>query len=142
MGRSKDPRPLTSKDYQKKVCSDLSLVLTGLDYPRPIDQNMLTGPSSKDFLDITEFLVRQLDPTFVMPRVKFEEYLPRLAKYIGYPYPFQKNWLIPVGAPNTWPHIIGFLQFLMDFANLAKAYQAGFSSEISRKIGIAGQRRY
>ena len=123
MGRTKDPRVLTSKDYQKKVYSDLSVILIGLDYPRPIDQSLLTNPSTKDFLDITEFLVRQLDPTFVLPRVKYEEYLPRLAKYIGYPYAFQKNWLTPVGAPNTWPHLIGFLQFLVDMASLAKAYQ-------------------
>eukprot|EP01022_Parablepharisma_sp_SALTPOND_P011841 TRINITY_DN1508_c0_g1_i1.p2 TRINITY_DN1508_c0_g1~~TRINITY_DN1508_c0_g1_i1.p2 ORF type:complete len:601 (+),score=122.16 TRINITY_DN1508_c0_g1_i1:2909-4711(+) len=123
MGRSKDPRILTSKDYQKKVFSDLSLILVGLDYPHPIDQDLLNRPNSKDYLNVTEFLVRQLDPTFILPRTKSEEYLPRLAKYIGYPYPFQKNWLIPVGAPNTWPHLIGFLQFLVDLVNLAKAYQ-------------------
>jgi len=134
-------RPLTTKDYQKKVYSDLSLLLVGLDYPRPIDQTLLTNPTTKDFLDITEFLVRQLDPSFVLPRVKQEEYLPRLAKYLGYPYPLQKNWLNPVGAPNTWPHLIGFLQFLVDLANLAKAYQV-FFKKVYKILGIFNQRRF
>lgn len=123
MGRIKDPRPLTSKEYQKRVGNDLSLTLINLEYPRPVDQNLVANPNGKDYLDVTEFLVRQLDPTFILPRSRYEEYIPRLARYLGYPYPFQKNWLTPIGAPNSWPHLIGFLQFLIELSNLANAYQ-------------------
>lgn len=124
MGRTKDPRMLTSKEYQKKVFSELSTVLLGLDYPHAISQGWITNPSLKDFLDITEFLTRQIfDTNFVLPRQKYEEYVPKLAKYIGYPYAFQKNWLNPVGAPNTWPHLIGFLDFLIQMAHVSRIYK-------------------
>ena len=123
MGRIKDPRPLSSKEYQKRVATDLSMLLVRLEYSRPVDQNLMINPNGKDFLDITEFLIRQLDPTFILPRTKYEEYIPRLAKYLGYPYNFQKNWLTPIGAPNSWPNLVGFLQFLVDLNKLAKSYQ-------------------
>jgi SMC interacting uncharacterized protein involved in chromosome segregation len=123
MSRVKDPRNLTSREYQTKVIGEMCALLMGLEYPHIISKEWLDNPNTKEFLDFVEFLLRQLDPNFIMPRAKHDEYLVKLAKYIGYPYAFQKNWVNPVGAPNTKGHLIGFLDFLVQMVNASRQYQ-------------------
>ncbi len=130
MARFKDTRPLTSKDFQRKVASELSMTLVGTDFKEPIDKIFATGPSQSEFNMATEYLIRQIDPNFIMPstaNTKPEEYYPKLAKYLGYPYQLKRDWFKPVGVPTSWPYVLGFLQFLLEMVNAARAFDVRFS---------------
>ncbi|GCC33400.1 hypothetical protein chiPu_0011869 [Chiloscyllium punctatum] len=76
------------------------------------------GRSSKEFLKIFAFLYNLIDQSYQMPDSKFEEEVPRIFKSLGYPFPLSKSSMYTVGAPHTWPLILGALVWLMDNVKL------------------------
>lgn len=91
------------------------------------------GVSSRDFNDITTFLMRRIDPTFNTssansattrsdePPMKFEEEVSMVYKTLGYPLPISKTGIVAVGAPNTWPSLILAIDWLIDLLAVAES---------------------
>ncbi|XP_031429237.1 kinetochore protein NDC80 homolog [Clupea harengus] len=114
----KDPRPLHDKAYIQQCIKQLCEFLSDNAFPGSITVKSLQSPSTKEFLKIFEFLMSLLDPTFQLPSVKVEEEVPRILRDLGYPFALSKSSMYSVGAPHTWPQVLGSLVWLMDSVRL------------------------
>uniref|UniRef100_A0A4W3GX44 Kinetochore protein NDC80 n=1 Tax=Callorhinchus milii TaxID=7868 RepID=A0A4W3GX44_CALMI len=110
----KDPRPLHDKSFVQQCLRQLCEFLGEIGYPQPVSMKSLQSPSTKDFLRIFSFMNSTIDPSYQLPDSKFEEEIPRIFKDLGYPFPLSKSSMYTVGAPHTWPQIVGALIWLMD----------------------------
>ncbi|KAK6302873.1 hypothetical protein J4Q44_G00272280 [Coregonus suidteri] len=110
----KDPRPLHDKAFVQQCIRQLCEFLIEKGFPGIVSVKSLQGPSTKEFLRIFEFLYCLIDPTFQMPTSKVEEEVPRILKDLGYPFPLSKSSMFSVGAPHTWPQVLGALIWLID----------------------------
>ncbi|MGH0161523.1 UNVERIFIED_CONTAM: hypothetical protein FKN15_041414 [Acipenser sinensis] len=114
----KDPRPLHDKSFVQQCIRQLCEYLGENGFPSPVTVKSLQSPTSKEFLKIFSFIYSFLDPTFQMPTSKIEEEIPRILKDLGYPFPISKSSMYSVGAPHTWPQILGGLIWLIDSVKL------------------------
>ncbi|XP_038856697.1 kinetochore protein NDC80 homolog [Salvelinus namaycush] len=112
--KMKDPRPLHDKAYVQQCIRQLCEFLSEKGFPGSMSVKSLQSPSTKEFLKIFEFIYCLLDPTFQMPTSKVEEEVPRILKDLGYPFVLSKSSMYSVGAPHTWPQVLGAVVWLMD----------------------------
>ncbi|CAL8249336.1 unnamed protein product [Merluccius merluccius] len=110
----KDIRPLHDKSFVQQCIRQLYEFLSDNSFPGSVSTKTLQSPSTKEFLKMFEFIYSQLDPTFQMPTSKVEEEVPRLLKDLGYPFALSKSSMYSVGAPHTWPQVLGALIWLID----------------------------
>ncbi|XP_067872804.1 kinetochore protein NDC80 homolog [Heterodontus francisci] len=114
----KDPRPLHDKAFVQQCIRQLCEFLGEFGYPQSISAKTLQSPSTKEFMKIFSFVYKLLDPSYQMPDSKFEDEIPRIFRSLGYPFPLSKSSMYTVGAPHTWPQILGALVWLMDNVKL------------------------
>uniref|UniRef100_A0A8C9TQ60 Kinetochore protein NDC80 n=1 Tax=Scleropages formosus TaxID=113540 RepID=A0A8C9TQ60_SCLFO len=114
----KDPRPLHDKSFIQQCIKHLCEFLSEQGFPGTVSIKSLQSPSTKEFLKIFEFIYTLLDPTFQMPTSKIEEEIPRILRDIGYPFALPKSSMYSVGAPHTWPQVLGALIWLIDTVKL------------------------
>ncbi|KAJ8414454.1 hypothetical protein AAFF_G00053240 [Aldrovandia affinis] len=114
----KDPRPLHDKPFVQQCIKQLCEFLSERGFPGTMSIKCLQSPSTKDFLKIFEFIYSLLDTTFQMPTSKIEEEIPRMLKDLGYPFALSKSSMYSVGAPHTWPQVLGALIWLIDTVKL------------------------
>ncbi|XP_035276678.1 kinetochore protein NDC80 homolog [Anguilla rostrata] len=114
----KDPRPLHDKQFVQQCIKDLCEFLSEKGFPGTVSVKCLQSPSTKEFLKIFGFIYSLLDPTFQLPTSKIEEEIPRMLKDLGYPFALSKSSMYSVGAPHTWPQILGALVWLIDTVKL------------------------
>ncbi|KAM6959391.1 kinetochore protein NDC80 homolog [Aplochiton taeniatus] len=110
----KDARPLHDKAFVQQCIRQLCEFLSERGFPGSVSTKTLQSPSTKEFLKFFEFIYIQLDPTFQMPSSKVEEEVPRILKDLGYPFALSKSSMYSVGAPHTWPQVLGALIWLID----------------------------
>ncbi|XP_053180908.1 kinetochore protein NDC80 homolog [Scomber japonicus] len=110
----KDARPLHDKSFVQQCIRQLHEFLTEQGYPGTLSVKTLQSPSTKEFVKMFEFIYRQLDPTFEMPKSKVEEEVPAILKALRYPFVLSKCSMYSVGAPHTWPQALGALMWLID----------------------------
>ncbi|XP_030215410.1 kinetochore protein NDC80 homolog isoform X2 [Gadus morhua] len=110
----KDVRPLHDKAFVQQCVRQLSEFLSENGFLGSVSTKMLQSPSTKEFLKMFEFIYSQLDNTFQLPTSKVEEEVPRLLKDMGYPFAISKSSMYSVGAPHTWPLVLGALIWLID----------------------------
>ncbi|KAM3867479.1 kinetochore protein NDC80 homolog [Diretmus argenteus] len=110
----KDGRPLHDKAFVQQCIRQLSEFLLEKGFPGAVLLKTLQSPSTKEFLKMFEFIYSQLEPTFQMPTSKVEEEVPRILKDLGYPFALSKSSMYSVGAPHTWPMVLGSLIWLID----------------------------
>ncbi|KAG9332677.1 hypothetical protein JZ751_014775 [Albula glossodonta] len=116
--KMKDPRPLHDKSFIQQCIKQLCEFLSEKGFPGTMSVKCLQSPSTKEFLKIFEFIYSLLDPTFQMPTSKIEEEIPRMLKDLGYPFALSKSSMFSVGAPHTWPQVLGALIWLIDTVRL------------------------
>ncbi|XP_061088120.1 kinetochore protein NDC80 homolog isoform X1 [Conger conger] len=114
----KDPRPLHDKQFVQQCIKQLCEFLSEKGFPGTMSVKCLQSPSTKEFLKIFAFIYGLLDPTFQMPTSKIEEEIPRMLKDFGYPFALSKSSMYSVGAPHTWPQVLGALVWLIDTVKL------------------------
>lgn len=119
----KDSRPLHDKAYIQQCIKQLCEFLSENGFPGTITVKALQSPSTKEFLKIFEFLMSLIDPTFQIPPVKVEEEVPRILRDMGYPFALSKSSMYSVGAPHTWPQVLGSLMWLMDTVRIFSGMQ-------------------
>ncbi len=55
---------------------------------------------------------------------RFEEDIPVVLKFLGYPFTLSKSALTAVGSPHTWPTLLGVLSWLHELLNYGEAAEA------------------
>ncbi|XP_028664683.1 kinetochore protein NDC80 homolog isoform X2 [Erpetoichthys calabaricus] len=121
MEKIKDPRPLHDKTFVQQCIKNLCEFLNDSGFPGSVTVKSLQSPSTKEFLKIFCFIYNQLDPNFQEPTSKIEEEIPRLLKELGYPFPLSKSSMYSVGAPHTWPQVLGSLIWMIDSVQVMKS---------------------
>lgn len=118
--RSKDPRQISDKGFMRDSIRKLIQYLSEHGYDRAISPQILTAPSTKDFVHILSFLLKSAVPNFKFG-AKFEDEVPTVLKTLGYPYSISKGALAAVGSPHTWPHLLAALSWLVDLLRYSEA---------------------
>jgi len=108
-----DSRPINEKSFQHDCIRKLTAYLTTHGYNVAISTKLLAAPSSKEVLNIVQFLFHQLDPNFKFS-AKLEEDVPLMFKRVGYPSQISKSALYAAGSPHTWPGLLAALAWLVD----------------------------
>ncbi|XP_034026322.1 kinetochore protein NDC80 homolog [Thalassophryne amazonica] len=114
----KDTRPLHDKGFVQQCIRQLHEFLTERGYSGSLTSKTLQSPSTKEFLKMFEFIYCQLDPTFEMPNSKVEEEVPGILKALRYPFVLSKSSMYSVGAPHTWPQVLGAVIWLIDLVKI------------------------
>lgn len=84
-------------------------------YEKPLSQQQLMCPPSKDFFYMLEFCLRLLDPSFAFKDPKKpEEETPVLFKALKYPFGMSARSLSSVGTPHAWPNFLAALHWLVE----------------------------
>ena len=117
--KPKDPRNISDKSYMHRSIRKLIHYLAEHGYDRAISPQILTAPTTKDFVHILSFLLRSIDPNFKFAG-KYEDELPGVLRSLGYPYNVSKSALQAVGSPHTWPHLLAALSWLVDLLKYAE----------------------
>lgn len=108
-----DPRNISDKKFMHASIRKLIQYLAEHGYDKAISTQILTAPSTKDFVHILSFLLKSAIPNFKFGP-KYEDDVPVVLKALGYPYTISKGALSAVGSPHTWPHLLAALSWLVD----------------------------
>ncbi|XP_064413168.1 kinetochore protein NDC80 homolog [Latimeria chalumnae] len=144
----KDPRPLHDKAFVQQCIRQLCEALLEYGYPHNVTVKSLQAPSTKDFLKIFSFLYSLLEPNYILPDSKFEEEIPRIFKDLRYPFPLSKSSMYTVGAPHTWPQIVGALMWLITCIKVTYQHNDNVSAsneldmEVESKDGVQYNRLF
>ncbi|CAI9739060.1 Hypothetical predicted protein [Octopus vulgaris] len=109
----RDPRPITTKAYQQRCVKSLLEFLESYGYPHSITAKKLMSPTTKDFLNVFEFIVKHIEFKYKLPE-KFDEEIPRYLRSLGYPFPINKSSMFTIGSPHTWPTLLSALVWLTE----------------------------
>lgn len=137
--RAKDPRNISDKSFMRESIRKLIRYLSEHGYDRAISPQILTAPSTKDFVHILSFLLKSAVPNFKFG-AKFEDEVPTVLKTLGYPYNISKGALTAVGSPHSWPHLLAALSWLVDLLRYSEAAferdqaEASFDSDDRDKL--------
>jgi len=108
-----DPRQISDKGYMIGSMNKVIKYVTSKGYNNPISTQVLTNPTSKNFMSLMEFLYLQFDPSFSWTKKKEEE-IPELFKRLKYPFPISKSALYAIGSPHAWPSLLAALTWMVD----------------------------
>lgn len=120
MKPSTDPRNIGDKSF---VACSLKILVDYLlqhGYDLPISNKILSRPAVKDFTNIVMFLFKQIDPFYVSIG-KFEDEMPLLMRYLGYPYQINKSHITAVGSPHAWPSLLASIMWLVELLTYDEA---------------------
>eukprot|EP00043_Microstomoeca_roanoka_P019149 m.211986 g.211986 ORF g.211986 m.211986 type:complete len:640 (+) comp16944_c2_seq1:158-2077(+) len=112
-----EPRPLSDKAYKQKAIKDLMEFLVYNQFPNALSEQRLKAPSTREFVEIFQFVYERLDPCFPWAKLKAEEEIPALLKSIAYPFPVKPSLVISCGSPHNWPKLLGALQWMIELTD-------------------------
>jgi len=126
------PAPRPSAAETKRMATQLSEFLLSRQYPFPFGKSTLEGPTIQEFRNLVNFIIQQgIDPTFSLPDPKtptFKDDVAACFRAFGYPYSNLKSSLQSVGAPHTWPIVLGALVWLISLVTAAEQPIPGISN--------------
>lgn len=108
-----DPRPISDKKYQTFCIRQVIHYLSSRKYDDILSPKMLQRPMKKDFINIMNFLIRILDPSFKLLE-KFEDQVIMIYRYIRYPFAVSKTGLVACGSPHAWPPLLASLAWFVE----------------------------
>ncbi|CAD7959292.1 unnamed protein product [Amoebophrya sp. A25] len=117
MGKMKDPRPVFDKSFMLAAVKQIATFLTSTGYPHSLSAKFIQGPSGKEFYGLMQFLFSQIDPNTPLTK-KMDEELPEALQRIRYPLNVTKASLLLVGAPTTWPSVLGSLHWVVELLSI------------------------
>ncbi|CAM9852513.1 unnamed protein product [Pylaiella littoralis] len=139
-GGKSDTRPLMDKAHLSASLHKLMDYLLTHGYDQPLNKKKLLSPSGRDFNNITGFLFRQLDPNY-MPSGRFEDDVVPFLKMVGYPFTISKSSLAAVGAPQTWPKVMGAISWIVDSLLYDEAIAEAEEEQRMRERGATAEQR-
>ncbi|KAF0720072.1 Aste57867_572 [Aphanomyces stellatus] len=108
-----DPRPIGERNFMQMCIRLLIEFLSDRHYDHPLSQQLLYKPMKKDFVNIMQFLFRQLDPNFLFS-TKIEEDVGNCFRTLKYPFPISKTALAAVGTLHSWPPLLAAISWLIE----------------------------
>ena len=87
-------------------------------YPKAISEKRLRAPSTREFVEIFQFVYERLDPSFPWQKLKAEEEIPARLKDMGYPFSVKPSLIISCGSPHNWPKLLGVLRWMIELTDV------------------------
>lgn len=112
-----DPRPLKDPQWRTGAIRRVIEFLVSNGYNATVSVKQLQAPSTKDFLQILQFLYTSLDPDFGFSS-KWEDEVIAVFRKLRYPFTINKSYLSALGAPHAWPHLLGALSWLVELLDV------------------------
>jgi len=134
-----DPRPIRDKAYMSKSIRKLIIYLSEHGYDRSISSQILTSPTTKDFLAIISFLLANVDANFKFIG-KFEDEIPSVLKLVGYPTTVGRSALTAIGNPTSWPQLLAALSWLTDLLKVCARPSPVAALELAHRVLDAARR--
>lgn len=121
---STDDRNLRDNPIKSRIQKRIFEFLQALDVSFPYSMELLKNPKSNDFKNIFNAIVQQFQPGYALGQVniQIEDEVPKFLTSLGYPYPMKRSMLQTIGAQHTWPHLLGALDWLIDFVELEQSH--------------------
>ncbi|EGD72192.1 hypothetical protein PTSG_00214 [Salpingoeca rosetta] len=123
MHRRPEPRPLSDKGYKQQSIKELMEFLVYNQFPKAISEQRLKGPSTREFVEIFQFVYERLDPCFPWAKLKAEDEIPTLLKAIGYPFSVKPSLIISCGSPHNWPKLLGALRWMIELTDFLEDHK-------------------
>lgn len=102
-----DPRQINDKGFKDRAVRKLIQYLMQNGYERTLSPQLLTAPSTKDFVYIISFLLKAAVPNFEFGRdSKFEEEVPSILKVLGYPVRHRAATFMPCAPARSCASIL------------------------------------
>ena len=123
---SKDSRLFHDRDFQARTVSSIVSFFSNVSRP-PIEVsiNLFDPPVPKvKVMKLLEFLINRIDQKLLVDRLPLEQGINDILAELQYPYVFPRSSLMLIGAPNTWPNVLGMLGWLTDVARVGEAVEA------------------
>jgi len=89
-------------------------------YDCSISPKILNAPTNKDFVAILSFLLKSVIPNFKFGP-KFEEEVPEVLRYLGYPFALRPGHLRSVGSQDAWPQALAALSWIVELLKYSEA---------------------
>ena len=117
VNKANDPRPVKEAHFQEECITKILDFLIKEAYDRTISKKDLMSPGAKDFLNLFTFIIGKIRPDWNLTINKLDEDVIPILNELRYPGYITKSHLVAVGAPNTWPHLLAVLAWLVELAN-------------------------
>jgi SMC interacting uncharacterized protein involved in chromosome segregation len=117
VNKASDPRPIKENHFQEECITKILDFLIKEAYDKIISKKDLMSPGAKDFLNLFTFIVNKIRPDWNLTINKLDEDIIPILNELRYPGYITKSHLVAVGAPNTWPHLLAVLAWLVELAN-------------------------
>ena len=60
-----------------------------------------------------QFLMSMIEPAYKLG-TKIEDEIPTTLRILGYPFSISKSMMYAIGAPHSWPALLGALMWMVD----------------------------
>jgi SMC interacting uncharacterized protein involved in chromosome segregation len=117
INKSSDPRPVKDIHFQEECIKKIIDFLIKQAYDRTLTKKDLMSPQAKDFINLFIFILSKIRPDWQITINKLDEDVIPILNELRYPGYINKTQLIAVGAPNTWPHLLAVLSWLVELAD-------------------------
>eukprot|EP00697_Spironema_sp_BW2_P007529 gnl/Spiro4/2182_TR1047_c0_g1_i1.p1 gnl/Spiro4/2182_TR1047_c0_g1~~gnl/Spiro4/2182_TR1047_c0_g1_i1.p1 ORF type:complete len:695 (+),score=208.09 gnl/Spiro4/2182_TR1047_c0_g1_i1:59-2086(+) len=113
-GERVDPRPLGTPAFFKECGNALLHYLMTHGFDQPLEKREMSGPTTKQFYAIFNFLASKIDPLYRFgPKLQDEVQL-FFRRVVRYPVSISATALVTVSAPHTWPTLLAAFKWLVD----------------------------
>ncbi|CAK4082625.1 unnamed protein product [Aphanomyces euteiches] len=126
-----DPRPISDRNYMANSIRLLIEFLTDRHYDHALSHQLLTKPMKKDFVNIMQFLFRELDPNFEFSP-KIEEDVANCYRTLKYPFPISKTALAAVGSPHSWPPLLAAISWIVELLSYDSIVQEESADSVEK----------
>ena len=117
-----DPRPITDSKFKEASITKIFNFLIKESFDKNISMKNLQIPTKNDFLYIFYFILKKIRKDFISHSQNEEEVL-AIINELKYPGQIRKSYLSAVGAPNTWPYLVGLLVWMVELADYIQSFE-------------------
>ena len=129
-GARRDARPLADRAFLADMAASVTSYLQDAGYAAtPLTARTLTSPTTKEFASVALFMLRRLDPA-TPAFARFEDDVAAAFRRLRYPFALSKTSLCSIGAPHSWPPLLGALSWLAELLRYVEAARAAKASPV------------
>ncbi|XP_043493412.1 kinetochore protein ndc80-like [Polistes fuscatus] len=139
-GARKDTRVLLDKNYQVQMLNKIDTYIQQIQCSSMLNSNGSLKPITlKMFVEVSDLLVKLIDPKQTLTLANYIEQLPKIAKKLHYPGMISKSLLKTANTPHSWPYVLGWLSWLVEVCQVKDLAYNSFQLDNLPFIGTEQQ---
>ncbi|XP_015177844.1 PREDICTED: kinetochore protein NDC80 homolog [Polistes dominula] len=139
-GARKDTRTLLDRNYQAQMLHKIDSYIHEIQCSSMLNSNGSLKPITlKMFVEVSDLLVKLIDPKQTLTLANYIEQLPKTAKKLHYPGMISKSLLKTANTPHSWPYVLGWLCWLVEVCQIKDLAYNSFQLDNLPFIGTEQQ---